>query len=232
MHGEHPVVRKNAPVQNFVINHIASSGYIAIFILAMLGAMCIPIPSEITFGFAGALCSTAFFTSTTAADKHLQLWAVIVVGVAGTVVGASIAYVVGRFGGRTFVDRYGKCVLLSHDDLDAAERRFNRWGDGIVAVGQCIPFVRAFMGFGSGVARVKPVTFVSLTALGAAVWVSIIAVIGYEAAGSYHTVLKWFGNASYVIAAAVVVVLIVGFVHRWRKYHEAQSRRDGQAPSS
>jgi membrane protein DedA with SNARE-associated domain len=148
------------------------------------------------------------------------------VGVVATVLGALVAYLVGRSGGRAFVDRYGKYVLLSHDDLDAAEARFARWGDAIVAVGQCIPFIRAFMGFGSGVARVRSSVFVPLTALGAAVWITVITLIGYEAGGSWHSILRWFGNASYVIAIVVLIVLAVAFVHRWRKYHEAQARRD------
>lgn len=215
-------------MQTFILDHISSSGYVAIFILAMLGAMCIPLPSEITFGFAGALCSASFFTASNATDKHLQLWAVIVVGVAGTVFGAFLAYLAGRFGGRAFVERWGKYVLLHDEDLDAAEARFARWGDGVVAVGQCVPFIRAFMGFASGVAKVPSGRFLVLTTLGAAVWVSLISVIGYEAAGSYHSVLRWFGAAGYVIAAAVVVLLVVGFVHRWRKYHEAEARRNAR----
>jgi hypothetical protein len=55
--------------------------------------------------------------------------------------------------------------------------------------------------------------------------VSLISVIGYEAGDSWHTILKWFGAAGYVIAALVVVALVVGFVHRWRRYHEAAARR-------
>jgi membrane protein DedA with SNARE-associated domain len=212
-------------VQNFIQTHLSSSGYPALFVLAFLGAMCIPIPSELTFGFAGALCSTAFLTGSNAADHQLQLWAVIVVGTLGTVCGASVAYAAGRYGGRAFVDRYGKYVLLSHEDLDRAERLFTRWGDGLVAVGQMIPLLRAFVGFLAGVAKVRWVAFLVLTTLGAAAWVSLISTIGYEAAGSWHQVLKWFGAAGYVIAALVVIVLVVAFVHRWRRYREAQSRR-------
>ncbi|HEV3213664.1 MAG TPA: DedA family protein [Acidimicrobiales bacterium] len=212
-------------MQNFIQTHLSSSGYPALFVLAFLGAMCIPIPSELTFGFAGALCSTAFLTGSNAADHQLQLWAVIVVGTLGTVCGASVAYAAGRYGGRAFVDRYGKYVLLSHEDLDRAERLFTRWGDGLVAVGQMIPLLRAFVGFFAGVAKVRWVAFLVLTTLGAAAWVSLISTIGYEAAGSWHQVLKWFGAAGYVIAALVVIVLVVAFVHRWRRYREAQSRR-------
>ena len=116
-------------------------------------------------------------------------------------------------------------MLLSHEDLDRAERLFGRWGDGLVAVGQLIPLLRAFVGFFAGVARVRWVVFVVLTTVGAAAWVSLISVIGYEAGDSWQHVVRWFGAAGYVIAAVAVVALVVAFVHRWRRYHEAQARR-------
>jgi len=216
-------------VQNFIQTHLSSSGYPALFVLAFLGAMCIPIPSELTFGIAGALCTTALL-GTSGSVHQLQLWAVIVVGTVATVCGASVAYAVGRYGGRAFVDRYGKYVLLSHDDLDRAERLFSRWGDGLVAVGQMIPVLRAFVGFFAGVAKVRWVAFLVLTTIGAAAWVSLISTIGYEAAGSWHQVLRWFGAAGYVIAALAVIVLVVAFVHRWRRYHHAQARRRAEQP--
>ncbi|HEV3328306.1 MAG TPA: DedA family protein [Acidimicrobiales bacterium] len=212
-------------MQSFIQDHLASSGYPALFVLAFLAAMCIPIPSELIFGFAGALCSASFLAGSNAADQQLHLWAVIVVGTVATVCGASVAYATGRYAGRAFVDRYGKYVLLSHEDLDRAERLFGRWGDGLVAVGQLIPLLRAFVGFFAGVARVRWIAFIVLTTLGAAAWVSLISVIGYEAGDSWHQVLRWFGAAGYVIAALVVIALVVAFVHRWRRYHEAQARR-------
>lgn len=212
------------PVQTFISNHIESSGYLAVLVLGIIAAMCIPIPSEIIFGFAGAWCSSSFVAPVNGTEHHGRFYAVLLVGIAATVIGSCIAYLVGRLGGRAFVDRYGKYVLLSHEDLDRSEAMFSRFGDGMVAVGQIVPFVRAFIGFGAGVARVPTVRFVALTTLGAAVWVCAITTIGYEAASSIHTVEKWFGDAGYVIAAIVVVVIVAAVAHRWRSYHSAQSR--------
>lgn len=202
-------------MQSFVIHHVESSGYSLLFVLGLLGAMCIPFPSEVTFGVGGALCTGAFDAGHPHA--HLALWAVIVLGVVATTLGASIAYVVGRVGGRGFVDRYGKVVLLTHEDLDRTERLFGRFGDGLVAVGQCVPLLRAFVGFGAGVARVRPPVFVALTTLGAAVWVSLMACIGYELGNSYTHVTRWFGDAGYVLAALVVVAIVLGVYHRVRR---------------
>jgi membrane protein DedA with SNARE-associated domain len=209
-------------MQSFVIHHVESSGYPLLFVLALLGAMCIPFPSEVTFGVGGALCSTAFDVGHRHA--HLSLWAVLVLGTIATTLGASIAYVVGRVGGRGFVDRFGKVVLLTHEDLDRTERLFKRFGDGLVAVGQCVPLLRAFVGFGAGVAKVRPMVFVVLTALGAAVWVSLIAVIGYEAGNSYEHVTRWFGDAGYVLAVLVVLAIVFGVVHRVRRVRAATPR--------
>jgi membrane protein DedA with SNARE-associated domain len=206
-------------MEHLVQSHLASSGYPALFVLALLGAMCIPFPSEVTFGFAGALSSSSFLA--TRHGSHLKLWEVIVLGVVATVLGATIAYVVGRVGGRAFVDRYGKYVLLTHKDLDRTEALFGRWGDGLVAVGQFIPLLRSFVGFGAGVAKVRPAPFLALTTLGAAVWVTAISVIGYEAGSSWNSVLRWFGDAGYVAAALVVVAVVFGVVHRWRSVREA-----------
>lgn len=199
---------------------ITSNGYAAVVVLALLGGMCIPFPSEVTFGFAGALASGVLDHG----QHHLSLAAVIVLGVAATVAGATIAYVVGRIGGRAFVDRYGRYVLLTHADLDRTERLFGRFGDGLVGVGQLVPLLRSFVGFGSGVAKVRVVPFVLLTAAGAAVWVSAITVIGYEAGKSWDHVLRWFGAAGYVAAALAVVAIAVGVWHRWQRVRHASPR--------
>src|SRR5580700_99273 len=91
---------------------LQSWGYAAVFVLALVEAICIPFPSEITFGFAGAL----------AAEGHFSLAGVILVGVAGEVVGSMVGYAIGRTGGRALVDRYGKYVLISSADIDRAHR--------------------------------------------------------------------------------------------------------------
>src|SRR5579864_2195231 len=97
---------------------VASSGYAAVFVLSVLQSCCVPTSSELTLGFAGYL----------AAQGNLSLAGVIAAGAGGELVGAYIAWTIGRFGGRAFVDRYGKYVLLSHHDLDRAEAWYHRHG--------------------------------------------------------------------------------------------------------
>ncbi|MHB8594250.1 MAG: DedA family protein [Acidimicrobiales bacterium] len=201
---------------------ISSWGYLAIFLLTVAEAACIPIPSEVTLALAGALASGVTLAGAT--DRHpLNLALVVGVGVAGEVVGSYLSYMVGRTGGRAFVDRFGKYLVLSHRDLDRAEAWFARRGDTAVLVGRMIPVVRTFISFPAGVAAMDPVRFGVFTTIGVAVWVSALSAIGYSLGGSWHSMVKGFGAASYVVAAAAVVVVVVGLTHRVRVVRREQS---------
>src|ERR1700691_1357259 len=134
-------------------------GYLALVLLTVAEAACIPIPSEVTVGYAGYLASTG----------RLNLAAVIVLATLGETVGAFISYAIGRFGGRAFVDRFGRYVLLSHADLDRAERWFERRGEWSVAIGRVVPLVRTFIALPAGLAEMAPVRFGLLTAAGSLV---------------------------------------------------------------
>ena len=190
---------------------ISSAGYIAIFVLTVAEAACIPIPSELTLGFAGAVASGQVTN-----DHSLNLALVIVIGVLGELVGSSVAYTVGRTGGRALVDRFGKYVLLSHKDLDRAEAWFKRRGDSAVLVGRVVPVVRTFISFPAGVAEMPVVSFGLFTFVGVTVWVGVLAGIGYALGSSYHSMVKAFGDASYVVGALAVLAVAAAIYHRWR----------------
>jgi membrane protein DedA with SNARE-associated domain len=190
---------------------VQTSGLAAIFVLSMLQSMCIPTSSELTLGFAGVL----------AGEGKLSLGAVIAVGVAGEVIGAYIAWVVGRYAGRGFVDRYGKYVLLTHRDLDRAEGWFKRHGDLGIFGSRLLPVIRNFVALMAGVAEVPLVRFGILTALGSLVWLGTMAGIGYGLSQSYRTIAHAFNYAGYVLGAAAVVVIAFGVWHRYRAYKAA-----------
>jgi membrane protein DedA with SNARE-associated domain len=197
-------------------------GYLAIFLLTVLESACIPIPSEVTLGLGGALSSTAFRSGS---STHLDLGLVIVAGIAGSVVGSLVAYVVGRIGGRRFVDRYGKYVLLTHADLDRVEAWFARRGEWMVLFGRVIPVMRTFISVPAGMAEMRPVRFTAFTAVGCSVWVSMLSVIGYELGGRWQSVTRGFSEASYVVAAIAAVVIVAFVVHRLRALRR---ERDGE----
>ncbi len=205
-------------------------GYLAVFLLTVLESACVPIPSEVTLGLGGALASGAIIGG---AQGHLDLGLVIAVGIAGSVCGSLLAYVVGRTGGRALVDRYGKYVLLSHSDLDKAETWFSRRGEWMVLYGRVLPFIRTFISLPAGMARMNPAKFALLTTIGVSLWVTLLTLIGYALGGSWNKMIKAFGFAGYVVAAVVVVGVVVFMVRRYRssRVRGASTERPGR-PSS
>jgi len=195
------------------VEHFVSSwGYPAIFVLTMIEAACIPIPSEITLGLGGALAGGALVSG----GHHLQLAVVILVAVAGEMVGSFAAYVVGRSGGRALVDRVGKYVLLSHKDLDRTQRWFDRRGDPTVLFARMVPLARAFVSFAAGIAEMNPLRFGLYSVIGIAVWVSALASLGYALGGTWHKMVSGFGDATYVMAALAAVGIALTVARRVR----------------
>jgi membrane protein DedA with SNARE-associated domain len=192
-------------VQSF----LAHSGYVALVVLAFVEACCIPIPSEITFGFAGALAGGLAGSS-----HHFSLGLVILIGTLGELAGSLVAFTVGRVGGRPLVEKVGRFLLLTRADLDRAERFFNRRGEIAVPVGRAMPVLRAFVSFVAGIAEMSVARFALFSLIGTAVYASAVAGAGYALAGQWHKLAHGLSIAGYLLAAVVVVVIAVFVLHR------------------
>ena len=194
-------------MQSFVQQY----GYFALIILSIAESACAPIPSEVTFGFAGALCTAAV-----TGHAQFSLWAVILIGTVGSLVGSILAYEVGRSAGRKIVDRWGKWILLTHQDLDAAERWFAKYGALSVLIGRILPVVRSAISVPAGIAEMKRAPFAILTVIGSAVWVSLLAGLGYAAGSNWRHVSKDFHAAQTPMIIVIVLLVGVFFWHRIR----------------
>ncbi len=187
---------------------VASSGLVAVFVLSVLQSCCVPTSSELTLGFAGVL----------AAEGRLSLPGAIAAGVTGEIVGAYIAWAIGFYGGRAFVERYGRYVLMTTEDLDRAEAWYGRHERFGVFGSRLLPVIRNFVAVPAGVAEVPLLRFGVLTAAGSLIWDSLMALIGYGIGGSWRAVMKGFSDAGYLLAALVVLAVAVFVWHRWRSY--------------
>jgi membrane protein DedA with SNARE-associated domain len=205
-------------MESFLTTVMTSHGYLALIILAFIEACCIPISSEITFALAGIIASTH-------PDKF-SLAAVIVIGTLAEMGGSLTSYAIGRRGGRTLLERYGKYVLITRSDLDRAERFFANRSSWVVAVARCLPLVRCFASFGAGVVEVPAGPFAIFSLIGTAVWVTALSVLGYNL-GS--TVTKFYHSFS-IIGAILAVVLVGGLIlHR---VHALRKEARQGAPAS
>jgi membrane protein DedA with SNARE-associated domain len=194
------------------LSHI---GYLAIFVIAFVEAVCIPFPSEVTFGYTASL----------AAQGHdFTLWLIIVVGVIGEICGSLFAYALGKSGGRAFVGRYGKYVLLGQRDLDKADAFMARRGAPSVLIGRMIPLLRAFISLVAGIGEMPFARFAISTAVGTTIYCSALAVIGYELGGEWHKIVKGFTAASIIVLVLVVAGIAFRVFHKIRELRAEQAR--------
>ncbi len=206
-------VGENREMQSF----ISSYGYWALFFVALATSACIPLPSEVAFGFAGALCSAHFVSNT-----HLNIGAVILWGSVGSLVGSAITYEVGRYAGRAIVDRWGKWILLTHKDLDHAEAWFKKYGTVSVFLGRIVPVIRAVISLPAGLAEMKRGRFLVLSGIGGFLWVTALAYLGRAAGNNWEHVSKTVHTFQLPIIALCVLAVAAFFFYRIRAVRRHQ----------
>jgi membrane protein DedA with SNARE-associated domain len=199
---------------------ISEWGLAAVFLFGFLEAACVPIPSEITFGFAGVL----------AYQGHLNIVGVIIVGTIGELVGSVVSYGVGRAGGRPLVERFGRYLLITRSDLDRAERFFAGRGAFAVPLGRALPIVRTFISLVAGFIEMPALPFGLLSLLGTAIWVTAISLVGYGLGSAWQSVAHGIALAGYVLVALIVLAVAAFIAHRLRELRkETASQPDRPA---
>jgi membrane protein DedA with SNARE-associated domain len=201
-------------VEQFIQAH----GYLALAIISILESACVPIPSEVTFGVAGALCTTAI-----TGHAIFSLPVVIIIGVITSGIGSQIAYEIGREAGRPFVERYGKWFLLTHRDLDTVERWFNKRGSITVLIARVLPFARSGISIPAGFAKMPRGRFIVLTLIGSTGWVWLLAALGEAAGKNWSHVAKNFHSAQTPIIGVVVLLVLAFVVLRLRSLRRQNS---------
>jgi len=213
-----PGMRYNRnPMESF----LTSAGYAALILFGFLEAACIPISSEITFGFAGVL----------AYQGHLNLVLVIIIGSLAELAGSYASYWVGRAGGRPLVSRLGRYVLLTESDVDRAERFLEGRGAWAIPVGRMLPFIRAFTSLVAGLVRVPALRFGVLSLIGTVIYATVLSLIGYGLGSAWQRISHGLTVAGYALFAVVVIAIAAFVVYRLRQFrHEARQARPAHRP--
>ena len=198
-----PAASITEPIVNAATDFIDSVGAIGVFLLMVLESACIPIPSEAIMLFAGFNVSTGDMT----------LFAVIVAGVAGNVVGSALAYAAGYYGRIELLDR-NRLIHINQKHLAQADRWFERHGDITVLVTRCLPIIRTFISLPAGVARMPFWRFIALTTIGCLPWVTALALIGREVGDNWEDWQDYLHYFDYAVIA--VIVAGVGYL-LWRR---------------
>jgi membrane protein DedA with SNARE-associated domain len=161
-------------IVEFLISLFDTMGWGGVVGIMALESANIPIPSEVTMPLAGWLLVQARGGTALQAVWEGGLW-----GALGCTLGSLVSYGLGAWGGRPFLDRYGKYLMISAHDLKMADRWFGRWGDWTAFLSRLLPIVRTFISFPAGVARTRLLPFTVYTFIGSFLWTGALAYGGY-----------------------------------------------------
>jgi membrane protein DedA with SNARE-associated domain len=201
-----------------IVATISTLGYSGVVLLMAIESACIPLPSEIIMPFSGYLVSTG----------QMNLWGVAVAGAVGCVLGSLVAYWVGMYGGRPLIEKYGRYILLSHHDLDLADRWFAKYGEMIVFVSRLLPAIRTFIAFPAGVARMNLTKFVIYTFAGSLPWCLGLAYAGQKLGEQWNrdeTLKTWFHRFDFVIGI-LAVLAVSWWIWRHVKHSRVQTNKE------
>jgi membrane protein DedA with SNARE-associated domain len=198
-----------------VLSLIAEYGYLIVFFGVMLESAGVPIPGETILIAAGIL----------AQQGRIDVGDAILFGILGAVVGDQIGYCVGREGGRPFVLRWGRYVLITPERLAHAERFFERHGGKAIFFARFVAGLRVFGALVAGISHMHWRTFFFYNSLGGAVWATAVVLVGYLLGGSLDLAERWMGRASILLGILLVVGLVLYLAYRWISTHPEKVRR-------
>jgi membrane protein DedA with SNARE-associated domain len=181
-----------------------------------------PAASELVMVYAGALASGALAHRVDVLGWHgtglAAYMAVVVTGVVAYQLGSIAGWWIGYRGGRRFVERYGRFLHLSLEQLDRAERWFGRWRGWAVLVGRVTPVARSFVSIPAGLFETPFLRYNVLTFFGNLAWCLALAGAGWGLGASWDTFHHDFRWVEYL----VVVAILAGLAYVvWRRRRAA-----------
>jgi membrane protein DedA with SNARE-associated domain len=181
----------------FVVHMISSLGYTGVFFAMAIESACIPLPSEIILPFTGYMVFKG----------HFGFWQATIAATLGNLFGGLIAYYVGAWGGRPFLERYGRYIFINERELAWTERLFERHGEITVFAGRMLPIVRTFISLPAGIARMNPLKMAIYTTIGAFIWCSLLIIVGQILGENWDSLKPLFHYADIVVGGAFVLVV-------------------------
>ena len=204
-------------------------GYLGVAIAMAIESAMIPLPSELILPYAGFLVSDPSQLEPLTRGPW-SFWIVVVAGTIGNTTGSLIAYAIGAWGGRPFLERYGRYLLIRHHEIELAERFFERYGAATAFFSRLLPIVRTFISFPAGVARMPLGRFVAYSTAGAFLWSILLVYAGTVLGARWEDIRHALQPFDLAIAIGVVL-LVVGFVW-WRLGLPGRPGRRGPKPEN
>jgi len=191
-------------ISTFIINTISDLGYAGITLLMAIESAAVPLPSEIIMPFSGFLVSQNRFT----------LFFVSLAGAIGSTIGAVALFYVGLYGGRPFLEKYGKYFLITSHDLHLTEKFFKKYGAWSLFLGRILPIVRTYISLPAGIAKVNPWLLAITSFIGSFIWSCFLAYLGFSLGKHWEILNQYFHEFDFLIG----LIIVVGIIY-WIKRH-------------
>jgi len=206
----------------FLTHLYGAIGYLGVGVAMAIESAMIPLPSELVLPFAGFLVSDPTKIELLTQGPW-SFWIVVLVAVTGNTLGSLVAYALGAWGGRPFLLRYGRFLLIRQKEINLADRFFERWGPQTAFFSRLLPIVRTFISFPAGVARMPLGRFIFYSTLGAVPWTLFLVFVGTALGAHWVDLRHALSPFDTVIAVAclgaIALFLIrrLGLVARFRR---------------
>lgn len=185
-------------------------GYAGVMLAMAIESAMVPLPSELILPFAGFLVSDASQLEPISGQPW-SFWIVVIVATIGNTLGSLVGYAIGAYGGRPFLERYGKYLLIRQHEIEIADHFFARWGSQTAFFSRLLPIVRTFISFPAGVARMDLRKFIAYSTAGAFLWSIALVWAGVQLGANWEEIRALLQPFDLAIAVGVVV-LVVAFV--------------------
>lgn len=199
-----------ASLTDTVREQVSAGGYPALTLLIAVETVLPPIPSEVVLPLAGSFV----------AEGALAFVPAVLAATAGSLAGALLLYALARLGGRPLILRYGRLLRVREEQLDRADRWFDRRGDAIVLVGRLVPGARSVVSIPAGFAEMPLGRFALLTTIGSGIWNSALIGAGWALGDRWTEVADVVGRASTAVLVAggvALAALIAVAIYRRRR---------------
>jgi membrane protein DedA with SNARE-associated domain len=200
----------------WLVETIGALGYTGIFLLMAMESSVIPVPSELVMPPAGYL----------AQQGQMNIWVAILMGTAGSLLGAYANYYAAHYLGRPLLLKYGKYVWITEEKFAKVERYFRDHGEISTFIGRLLPVVRHLISLPAGLAGMNHVKFSLYTLAGAGIWVTILTWIGYVIGANQELIMQYSHQAliGVVLVSAVIIAVYVRN-HRRKKAPDVTQAR-------
>jgi membrane protein DedA with SNARE-associated domain len=188
--------------------YLAEYGYWTVAIALLLENAGLPVPGE-------TILLTASFLAFS--EHRLHLPSIIAVGVLAATIGDNIGFLIGHFGGRPLLTKYGKYIFIRPQTIEDGEKLFARYGAGVVFVARFIAGLRVIAGPLAGVLRLHWRKFALFNFLGALLWVSVISGVGYLFGRHWEKLVEIMKNVNVIVFVAAGIVVAILWWQRRRK---------------